>query len=324
MGKVRQNGKKASRPVLVALTGIMAFVVVFLAATLGLNALADRMQADSVSIAKVSLSEPSYVLLIGSDSRKGTALYTGNPKEHGQVKEHADVLTLVRVDPTNYTLTFVTIPRDTVITGEDTIIGSYLDDNNPSEMVDAVQRLTGVQIDYYLLTSFSGFTDLIDSMEGIKVDVPVNVSMNDPSTASVVHVEEGDAQKLNGREVLAVSRETDAFGAHGDRKRQEVVRDIEQSIVRKALGYMTELSVEELVRALGRDCDTNMDLATVGALIMDFARHSDQVTIYSCTGPYKGGIDRKTGDWVVYDDPATWRELMLAIGSGQDPAGIVE
>ena len=38
---------------------------------------AGQVQTDSVSIEAVSSSEPFYTLLIGSDSRKGTALYTG-------------------------------------------------------------------------------------------------------------------------------------------------------------------------------------------------------------------------------------------------------
>ena len=58
-------------------------------------------------------TEPFYVLLIGSDSRKGTALYTGKSDSHAQVDQHSDVMTLLRVDPVNYVLTFVTIPRDT-------------------------------------------------------------------------------------------------------------------------------------------------------------------------------------------------------------------
>ena len=36
-------------------------------------------------------TEPLYVLLIGSDSRKGTALYTGKSNEHAQVNQHSDI-----------------------------------------------------------------------------------------------------------------------------------------------------------------------------------------------------------------------------------------
>ena len=45
---------------------------------------------------------------------QGTALYTGKKTDHAQVDQHADVMTLVRVDPETYTITLVSIPRDTV------------------------------------------------------------------------------------------------------------------------------------------------------------------------------------------------------------------
>lgn len=57
-----------------------------------------RQHSDSLQLSVVEHKDPFYVLLIGSDSRKGTALYTGKASDHAQLDQHADVITLVRVD----------------------------------------------------------------------------------------------------------------------------------------------------------------------------------------------------------------------------------
>ena len=327
MGDAENGGKDSPRrykhPVRVALGVLAAFVLAFIGLTAGLNALADQMQLDSVSIAEVSVDSPSYVLLVGSDSRRGTALYNGNPREHGQTAEHADVVTLMRIDPRNYTLTLVTVPADTVVTGDDRRIGSYLEEDDAWGVVHAVERLTGAKIDYYARVSFSGFEGIVNALGGVRTDVPVSITMNDPSTAGVVEVSAGPAQHLNGSQTLALVRETEAYGAYGDAQRQQVVRTVEESLIRSMFAMRSELNVEEVLRVVENDVDTNIDLPVAGSLIMDFVRHSAQVKVYSCTGPYAASRDAE-GTWTVADDPAAWRELMLAVSSGEDPSAVVE
>lgn len=323
MGNRPNTKARAKRPVLTACVALLLFSAAFIVLTSGINALSDSRGMDQMSSLPFPDSTPSYVLLVGSDSRKGTALYNGNENEHGQVDEHGDVITLLYVDPTDYLLTLVTIPSDTIITGENVRVGSYLDSDDPSEIVGAVERLTGVQIPYYMVASLSGFERLIDAVEGTTIDVPADVVINDPSTAGIITVKKGKARHLNGAETLAVVREVDAYGAHADASRQKVVRNIEESVISKVLKYGGELDVDALLRTIRQDCTTNIDLASAGTVMLEFIRNSDKTEVYSCTGPYDGYVSPKTGAWVVKDNPTVWRELMLAVGAGEDPVGIV-
>ena len=134
-----------------AVAGVAVFAIAFVALCSALGAFADSQQhSDSLQFSVVEHKDPFYVLLIGSDSRKGTALYTGKASDHAQLDQHADVITLVRVDPANYKLTLVTVPRDTVLPGESSKINDTLVHGDPLQTVDAVERLTGIEIDYYL------------------------------------------------------------------------------------------------------------------------------------------------------------------------------
>ena len=118
--------------------------------------------------------------MIGSDSRKGTTLYTGNAEDHAQVDQHADTVTLVRVDPKKYALTLITVPPETVMEGESSPISDTLLNNDPKETVKAVESLTGVDIPYYLMVGFRGFEDIIEDLDDIVVNVDVTVTSQDP------------------------------------------------------------------------------------------------------------------------------------------------
>ena len=59
-----------------AVAGVAAFAIAFVALCSALGAFADsRQHSDSLQLSVVEHKDPFYVLLIGSDSRKGTALY---------------------------------------------------------------------------------------------------------------------------------------------------------------------------------------------------------------------------------------------------------
>lgn len=164
MTEISEAHRRQSKRTAAAAVAVVAVLsLAFIGLVSFLDNAAGQVQTDSVSIEAVSSSEPFYTLLIGSDSRKGTALYTGKKTDHAQVDQHADVMTLVRVDPETYTITLVSIPRDTVFQGTSLKINDSLLGGDPEEVVASVERLTGVAIEYYMLTTF---TDHIAGLGG--------------------------------------------------------------------------------------------------------------------------------------------------------------
>ena len=71
-----------------AVAGVAVFAIAFVALCSALGAFADSQQhSDSLQFSVVEHKDPFYVLLIGSDSRKGTALYTGKASDHAQLDQ---------------------------------------------------------------------------------------------------------------------------------------------------------------------------------------------------------------------------------------------
>jgi LCP family protein required for cell wall assembly len=260
--------------------------------------------------------EAIYVLVIGSDTRQGTALYTGKTGENAH-DDHADIMTLLRVDPQAHTITLVTIPRDTMLQGADAKINDTLLGDHPERTVDAVERLTGVTVDYYMMTTFMTFEQLIDAMDGVEVDVPKTISFADPITAQKVTVEKGERQHVDGAEALVLARVRKAYGEDGDMTRQQNVRNLEMAIMQKAMEDPS--CIAPVLNDLGRYVKTDMDAETMLAIAAEFTSHKDDVVFYECYGPYDGDLDEQ-GVWRIEEDMRAWSALMDVVDAGEDPS----
>ena len=186
-----------------------------------------------------------------------------------------------------------------------------------------VERLTGVAIEYYMLTTFTSFEALIDALGGVTVDVPKNVTVPDPMTAENVSLKAGRSQSLDGSEALVLARARKEYGEHQEALRQMNVRNIETAMIQKVLSLDSDKNANAVLVDLEEYTDTNLDMASVGYLLVDFIANREEVTIYSTTGPYAGG-ENAEGLWVVQEDPAAWAELMAVVDAGEDPEGIVK
>lgn len=324
MAEISEAHKRQSRRTAAAAVAVVAVLsLAFIGLVEFLDGTARQAKEGKVSLEEVSSTEPFYTLLIGSDSRKGTALYTGKKTDHAQVDQHADVMTLMRVDPATYTITLVSIPRDTVLQGTSWKVNDSLLEDDPEETVAAAERLTGVEIDYYMMTTFTSFEALVNALGGVTVDVPKDVKVPDPMTAESVELKAGSSQELDGSEALVLARARKEYGEHQEALRQINVRNIEAAMIQKVLSLDSEKSANAVLLDLEEYTTTNLDMASIGYLVVDFVAHREEVTVYSTTGPYAGG-ENADGLWVVEEDPLAWAELMAVVDAGENPEGIVK
>lgn len=270
-----------------------------------------------------AVSEPITILLIGSDSRVGTALYTGKADERSQTEQYADILTIVHINPKTYTITLVSVPRDTW--HHDQKINASLRNNDPLEVITEVESLTSANIDYYIMTDFLSFEQIIDDIGGVTVDVPITVAVPDPATTEKITVEEGNDQTLDGAEALAFSRARKEYSEHydisSDALRQVNVRNVEISLIDSVLANKTSLPLA--LAALNSYTTNNLDMGAIKWIAEDFAANHYAVVYYSATGPYRGYERAADGQWIVPRSLGTWSKLMNAVEEGGDPSTIV-
>jgi LCP family protein required for cell wall assembly len=155
-------------------------------------------------------NRPFFVAVIGSDARPGVC----EPVEACL----ADSLHIIGVNPRKRAAGIVGIPRDSYvdIPGHGTQkINNSLSLGGPELVVDTLEQLAGVQIDYSFLTSFEGFRHMIEDVGGIEVEIPY--AMSDSASGAVF---EPGPQRLDGRQALAFSRNRKSV-PNGDFSRTE-------------------------------------------------------------------------------------------------------
>jgi LCP family protein required for cell wall assembly len=136
-----------------------------------------------------------WVLAIGSDARPG-----GDMR-----KSNGDSIHLIGIDPGTGVGTVLGFPRDSWVqipghgTGK---INSALAMGGPKLMAETVRKVTGLPVDYYILTAFEGFQRLVDELGG--VNVQVDKSMHDKFSGARF---DPGWHNMTGGQALAYSRD---------------------------------------------------------------------------------------------------------------------
>jgi len=155
------------------------------------------------------------LLTIGSDS--GAPKFgRGGSMESGR----ADALQLVIIDAARRRGAVLSFPRDSYvpIPGHGTNkINAAMAFGGPRLLVATFERLTGLTIDYYALTSFDGLTDIVNKVGGVQV----NVDMNLRDHFAGAFLDKG-RQTLRGGQALAYARARKTLpGGDFDRSRHQ-------------------------------------------------------------------------------------------------------
>lgn len=268
----------------------------------------------------VDLSEPFYMLVLGSDSREGsgTSSYAPNTGDN----ERSDVMILLRVDVPQKQLTMVSIPRDTPYTFEDGKVDKINETYNRggvAETIEAVEEVTGVDIAHFAEVRFSDLEGMVDALGGVTVNVDTPLSYKDALTGEWVEIPEGE-QVLTGQQAQIFARARHEYESDQDMHRQQNVRQLATAMLHSVLEkpfFRIPFTVLNLAEYIGTDLKAGDFLY----LAREFA--GSGLTLYSCTGPNAGDINPDADDmWLCYENPEGWAELMEAVNNGEDPSGI--
>jgi polyisoprenyl-teichoic acid--peptidoglycan teichoic acid transferase len=153
---------------------------------------------------------PIFVLVIGSDARPGYC----EPAEECL----ADSLHLIGINPQRRAATILGIPRDSYvdIPGQGQAkLNEALLDGGPQLVVEAVEAVARVDIDYYFLTAFEGFRHMVNDVGGFQVEIPYAIA----GSGSLPSLSPG-LQELDGELALALARNRKGV-PNGDFSRSE-------------------------------------------------------------------------------------------------------
>ncbi|MBR3258613.1 MAG: LCP family protein [Eggerthellaceae bacterium] len=246
--------------------------------------------------------QPFYMMLLGSDRR------SWNPSDSGR----SDTAIIVRVDPQTYTVSMISIPRDTRVyipgywTTKFNAAYAY---GGASLAIRTASQMTGISLQHFAEVNFQALIDLVDAIGGIDIYVPADV---DDVKAGDTFIPKG-WNHIDGEQALMLARTRDWIGS--DFTRQAFQRQIIKAIINRVLELpATELT--SVVKQAAGSILTDMNIGDLFQLALHF-KDAEDITFYSANLPSRtqtiDGIS-----YVVLVDEDVQKMLRLFV-AGDDP-----
>jgi LCP family protein required for cell wall assembly len=297
------------------------------------NPLSNENPLQSVIHIFTPINSPVNILLIGNNARNPV-----NPLDIGAGGGgQADIMMLAHIDPKTKHVELISIPRDMLFAMPQYnnpipkiktffFIGAQMQPNQAAQLtVNAVEKFTGMHIDYWIATDFQGFSDAINAVGGVRVDVPGRIYDPAHSGANLYP----GWQTLNGAQALAYIRVRQNIAsavATNDFERDNAQAQVLMALQKKLLDKRSDLShIGGLITTWLRDVKTNMsydDLlkmanAVAGAKVehINLGNVGDSMQIASAPAPGMNQQNYLTGAYYDVIDPAHVYQELKQYGS---------
>ena len=197
--KAKTRQRKQIYVIITAITLLMIMIVGLFCGRLAKNGLTLRgMLMTSIGQQEEDIQnlEPLYCLVMGISEDISTEL--------------TDTIMLCAYFPQEQKVSILSIPRDTFVGDDKDNTTSYdkinaLYQKSPENTLEAVRKLTGVDVRNYVVINNNALEKVIDAVGGIYFDVPIDMWYDDPTQDLHIYINKG-YQLLNGENAVKVLR----------------------------------------------------------------------------------------------------------------------
>lgn len=214
--------------------------------------------------------EPLTVLVMGTDTRTGQGSGFGDPSQTASGLGHSDTTILLHLSGDRTRALGVSIPRDSWVTRpacgtkSGTVDGKFneaFSAGGPACTIKAVEKLTGVRVDHFVVVDFTGFKAVVDALDGVPVCLKeaVDDEKSGLKLSAGTHV-------LDGDQALAFARARKTLGDGSDISRIDRQQVFLSSVVRTATSQnvLTDLpKLYAVLDAATRSLTTDPGLGSV-------------------------------------------------------------
>ncbi|MCC9196486.1 LCP family protein [Arthrobacter sp. zg-Y820] len=276
----------AAHPVLRAVAVILALTLVSGLAFVGVQVVRLQNNLDTkplnlgasqeAAVPVDTNTDPLQILILGTDNREG------------QESNNSDVMMLANMSADRSHVTVVSFPRDLLVplpecSDPDTgntypamdlgQLNGALGNGGPGCTVAAINELTGLNIDHFMMADFDAVKELSDTLGGVEVCVnqPVEDELSGLSLPAGVSSVQGD-------QALAFLRTRHGFGNGGDEGRIRAQQSFMASMVRKVQDEGTLKNLPKLysiAETVTQNLTVDKDLTSASSLIALAGRLKD-------------------------------------------------
>ena len=235
---------------------------------------------------------------LSSEERKEhfyTVLMAGLDDENGG----SDTNLLMALDAENGTINVVSLPRDTLLNVSWSVkkLNNAYHHGGISQTRTEVSRLLGIPVDYYVTVDLRAFVELVDAIDGVDFDIPVDMDYDDPEQDLHIHFKKGP-RHLTGqqpREVVRWRQNNDGTGyATADIGRIGTQQAFLTAVAKQTLQVSNLDKIPEMAEIFSTRVETDLKLANliwIGEQALSMG--SDSIAFHTLPGDgagyYKGG-----------------------------------
>ena len=264
--------------------------------------------------------------ILGHDKHTVDKLDKLNVLILGESTGMSDTIIAASYDPKTQEAAMLSIPRDT-FTGDVKSEARYYHKINslynygetPEKTVDAVNKITGLDINYYILIDTEALIKMVDTLneyskDGFMFDVPIDMNYDDYSQDLHIHLEAG-YQKLTGEQVEQLVRfrhnnnGTSYSYDYGieDHGRNKTQRNVIMAIAKQTLQSRNIKEISKIIDILKDYVKTNMDLDS----IKDYIPYAFDMNMDNVKVGIIPGQDEVVNDiWFFFPDEEGTEEIV--------------
>ena len=238
--------------------------------------------------------------------------------------ELTDTIMVASYNPKTQKASLLSIPRDTYTgnypskaTAYEKINALYGRKSRPDETLEAVNKITGLDIKYYVVIRTEALIELVDAIGGVTFYVPRDMNYDDPTQDLHIHLKEGE-QLIDGEKAEQLLRyrhdNPDKYGnmatysdeyGNNDTGRMRTQREFIMAAIKQTAKPENIFKIGQILDVAERNVQTNIDF-NVAKDYIPYIVEFDTANILTGTLPGENTNENSSGTWVfIYDEEET-------------------
>jgi LCP family protein required for cell wall assembly len=172
-----------------------------------------------------------------------------------------DTIVVATFNVNDKSVAMLNIPRDTIsraANGETHKINSAYSRGGIDRLVTEIKNLVGYEVNRYMIVNFSAFTNIVDAIDGIEVDVPEDMYKN---TGDMLIDLKAGRQTLDGEHALMYMRYRGYDNADIDRIHAQ--QEVYKAVIKKLATPATILKLPSLTATIAQNVQTNLSVGEI-------------------------------------------------------------
>ena len=230
-----------------------------------------------------------------------------------------DTIMVASYNPKTQKASLLSIPRDTYVGRNEQVANSYdkinaLYQTSTDKILAAVNNLTGLNLQYYLVVDTEALIKLVDTIGGVEFNVPIDMDYDDSSQDLHIHLKAG-VQVLDGEKAENLVRfrhnnnGTSYPASYGDNDigRMRTQREFITQVAKQTLQFKNIVNISEIIDIAYEYVETNLTLS----VIKDYVPYAIKFNTENIqTGTLPGTNAKINGLWFLKADKTKAKELI--------------